>query len=48
MKKELDYEPIYEKQFLKTKIISHGDGATYFQDKEIPKAGYNYTCLAVN
>ena len=48
MKKELDYEPTYNKKFLKTKIISYGDEATDFYDKEIPIVGSNYTFLAVN
>ena len=26
---------------------SYDDKVTYFQDKQIPKAGYNHTCLAV-
>ena len=48
MKKELDYEPTYNKKFLKTKMISYGDEATDFYDKEIPILGSNYTFLAVN
>ena len=28
-------------------IKSYGDEATYFHDKEIPKAASNHTCLAV-
>ena len=47
MKKELDSEPVYNKNFLKTKIKSHGDEVTNFYDKEIPKADSNHTCLAV-
>ena len=35
------------KNFLKTKIKSHGDEITEFYDKEIPKVDYNHTCLAV-
>ena len=47
MKKEFNSEPIYNKKFLKTKIKYYGDEATDFHDKEIPKVGCNYTCLAV-
>ena len=35
------------KIFLKTKVKSHGDEATDFHDKEIPKSGSDYTYLAV-
>ena len=34
MKKEYDSEPVYNKQFLKTKIKSHGDEVTDFYDKK--------------
>ena len=47
MKKEFDSEPVYNKDFLKTKIKSHGDEVTDFYDKEIPKVDSNNTCLAV-
>ena len=47
IKKELDREPGYNKKFLKTKIESYGDETTDFHDKEMPRAGSNYTCLAV-
>ena len=33
--------------FLKTKIESHSDEATYIYNKEIAKADFNYTSLAV-
>ena len=36
-KKELDSEPLYNKEFLKTKIKSHGDEVTDFYDKKIPR-----------
>ena len=39
--------PVYNKQFLKTKIKSHGDKVTDFYDKEIPKVDPNHACLAV-
>ena len=44
---EIDSEPVFNKEFLKTKIKSHGDKVTDFHDKEIPKADSNHTCLAV-
>ena len=36
-----------KKNKLKTKRKSYNDDTTYFLDKEIPKVGSNYTCLAV-
>ena len=47
IKKELDSKPVYNKNFLKTKIKSHGDKVTDFYDKEIPKVESTYTCLVV-
>ena len=47
IKKELDSEPVYNRNCLKTKIKSHGDEVTDFYDKEIPKVNSNHTCLAV-
>ena len=47
IKSELDSEPVYNKEFLKTKIKSYGDEVTDFYDKEIPKVGSNHSCLAV-
>ena len=32
---------------MKIKIWFYSNEATYFYDKEMPKAGSNYTCLAV-
>ena len=32
---------------MKIKVWSYSNEATYFYDKEMPKAGSNYTCLAV-
>ena len=46
-KKEFDSEPVYNNEFLKTKIKSHGDEVTDFFAKEIPKVGSNHTCLVV-
>ena len=34
VKKEFDSEPVYNKEFLKTKIKSHGDEVTDFYDKK--------------
>ena len=47
LKKEFDSKPVYNKEFVKIKIKSHGDKVTYFYDKEIPKVDSNHTCLAV-
>ena len=46
-KKQFDSKPVYNKEFLKTKIESHGDEVTDFYDEKIPKVGSNHTCLAV-
>ena len=35
------------KQFLKTKMKSYSYEATDFHDKEMPREGCNYICLAV-
>ena len=37
IRKEIDSEPVYNKNYLKTKIQSHGDEVTGFYDKKIPK-----------
>ena len=47
IKKEFDSEPVYNKNYLKTKIKSHGDEVTDFYDKKIPKLDSSHTCLAV-
>ena len=47
IKKKFDSAPVYHKNFLKTKIKSHGHEVSDFYDKEILIAGCNYTCLAV-
>ena len=47
IKKEFDSEPVYNKEFLKTKIKPHGDEVTGFYDKGIQKMDSNHTCLAV-
>ena len=47
IKKEFDSEPLYNKNYLKTKIQSNGDEVTDFYDKKIPRLDSNHTCLAV-
>ena len=47
IKKELDSERVYNKEFLKAKIKVYDDDVTDFYDKEIPKIDSNHTCLAV-
>ena len=47
IKKEFDNEPIYNNEFLKTKIKSHLDEVTDFYDKRILKVDFSHTCLAV-
>ena len=47
IKKEFDSEPVYNKNYLKTKIKSHGDEVTDFYDKKVSKLDSNHTCLAV-
>ena len=37
IKKEFDIEPVYNKNYLKTKIKSHGDEVADFYNKKIPK-----------
>ena len=46
IKKEFDSEPVYDKNYLKTKIKSHGDEVTDFYDKKTPKLDSSHTCLA--
>ena len=47
IEKEFDSEPVYNKEFLKTKIKSHGDEVTNFYNKKLPKVGCNHICLSV-
>ena len=47
VKKEFNSDPIYKKNFLKTKIKSYGDEATDIYEKVIPNVDFNNTCLAV-
>ena len=43
IKEEFDSEPVYNEEFLKTKIKYHGDEVTDFYDQKIPKADSNHT-----
>ena len=47
IKKEFDSEAVCNRKLLKTKIRFYSDKATDFHDKDNPKAGSYYTCLAV-
>ena len=47
IKKEFDSKPVYNKNYLKTKIKSYGDEVTDFYNKKISKLDSNHTCLAV-
>ena len=47
IKKEFDCEPVYEKNYLKTKTKSHGDEVIDFYDKKNPRLDSNHTCLAL-
>ena len=47
IKKEFHSEPVYNKEFLKTKIKPHGEEVTGFYGKGIQKMDSNHTCLAV-
>ena len=38
---------MHNENFLETESESYNDKVAYFQDKEIPKAGYNHIYLAV-
>ena len=47
IKKEFDSKPVFNKDFLKTKIKSYGNEGTDFYDKKIGKVDFNHTCLTV-
>ena len=47
IKKGFDSEPVYNEEFLETKIKSNGDEVTGFCDKKILKVDSNHICLAV-
>ena len=42
IKKEFDIKPVYNKEFLKTKVKSHGDEVTDFYDKKSYSRLYSY------
>ena len=44
IKKKFDREPVYNKEYLKTKIKSKGDEVTDFCDKKTPMVDSNHTC----
>ena len=44
IKKEFDNETVYNKEYLKTEIKSHGNEVTDFYDKEISRVDSNRTC----
>ena len=43
---DINSESVYNKNYLKTKIKSHGDEVTDFYDKKTPKLDSSHTCLA--
>ena len=47
IKKEFDKEAVYSKNYLKTKIKSHGNEVTDFYDKKIYKLDSNHTYIVV-
>ena len=47
IKRELDSQPAFNKEYLKTKIKSNGHKVTDFHDKKISMVNFSYTCLAV-
>ena len=47
IKKEFESEPVYNKNFLKTKVKSYGDEVTDFYDKKVPKVDSNHKCFTV-
>ena len=47
IKIQFNSESVFNKQFLKTKIKSHGDEVTDFCNKKISKVDFNHTCLSV-
>ena len=47
IKKEFDSRPVYDQNYLKTKIKYHDTEVTDFCNKKIPKLDSNHTCLAI-
>ena len=46
MKIEFDSEPVYNRNYLKTKLKSHDNEVTNFCDKRFSELDSNHTCLA--
>ena len=47
VKEKFYNKSVYNNEFLKSKIKSHGDKVTDFYDKKIRKVDSNHTCLVV-
>ena len=47
IKREFDSKSVYNKNYLKNKIKSHGDEVTDFYDKKVLKLDSNHTCSAI-
>ena len=47
VKEKFYNKPVYNNEFLKSKIKSHGGKVTDFYDKKIRKVDSNHTCLVV-
>ena len=45
--KEFNSKPVYNKEFLKAKIKSHGNEVTDFYNKKVPKEDSDRTCLVL-
>ena len=43
IRKEFDSKPVFNRNFLKTKIKSHDDKVSDFNNKKIPKVDSNHT-----
>ena len=48
IKKEFDSDSVYNREYSKTKIKSHGDEVWDIYDWKIPKSESNHTCLVKN
>ena len=46
IKREFDSDPVYKKEYLKTKVKSNGDEVTDFYDKIFLKVDSNHTLAA--
>ena len=47
-KKEFDSNPVYDENYIKTKIqLYNGKINTHFNNNKIPKEGFEYICLSV-